>query len=120
MIDFELVRRLRKAFNMFEGYSAQQVLDATNGTTTRAFIELGLAFDRVGIEFRRASRSMQHLNEVSETYWQHGRFALWAAGQCLLAAGALVIHAVWPRWYTRSASTRLKKTYDKMMARYSK
>lgn len=120
VIDFELVRRLRKAFQLYEGYSTQQVLDITKGTTTRAFIELGLAFHRLSVETKRASVSMRHLNEVTETYPQHARFALWGAGQCLLAAGALVIHAVWPRWFTRSASTRIKRLLDSMNERYSK
>ena len=120
LIDFELVRRLRKAFELYDGYSAEQVLEVTKGTTLRAFIELNLAMHRLGVEFKRASASMRHLNEVTETYDQHARFALWGAGQCLLAAGALVIHAIWPRWFTRSASTRIKRLLDSMMSRYSK
>lgn len=63
---------------------------------------------------------MRHLDEVGETYLQHAWFALKGAGQCLLAAGALVIHAVVPRWFTRSASTRLNKLVRNMYERYQK
>lgn len=120
-IDFMLVQRLRKAFDLYEGYSAEQVLEITKGTTSRALIELGLAADRCGYEvrdFAKATVAGGHLNEVREGYLQHAAFALKGAGHCLLAAGALVIHAVAPRWFQRSASTRLNKLVRSMVERY--
>lgn len=55
-IDFVLVRRLRKAFNLWGEYNAQQVLDITKGTTTRAFIELEMAAEQMSRAFRKAFR----------------------------------------------------------------
>ncbi len=63
---------------------------------------------------------MKHLKEVDETYLQHAGFALKGALHCLLAAGALVIHAAVPALFTKSASTRLRWLLDTMMKRYSK
>lgn len=63
---------------------------------------------------------MKHLREVDETYLQHAGFALKGAWHCVLAAGALVIHAAIPALFTKSASTRLKWLLATMMQRYTK
>lgn len=63
---------------------------------------------------------MKHLREVDESYTEHATFALKGAVHCLLAAGALVVHAAIPALFTRSASTRLATLLDSMRSRYSK
>ncbi len=62
---------------------------------------------------------MKHLREVNETYVVHLKFALWGAGQCVLAVGALVVHAFVPTFFERSASTRLKSVLKTMTDRYT-
>ncbi len=61
---------------------------------------------------------MKHLRELNETYVQHAAFALGSALQLLLIALVLVIHAVCPWWFTRTASTRLQTLLNQMKARY--
>ena len=61
---------------------------------------------------------MGHLKDVNEGYWQHAGFALKGAVHCLLAAGALVVHAIVPRFFQRSASTRLNRLVRSMVERY--
>lgn len=63
---------------------------------------------------------MKHLRDVNEGYLEHAVFALKGAAQCMLAAGALVVHAAVPALFTTSASTRLRKLLDTMMQRYTK
>ena len=63
---------------------------------------------------------MKHLKEVNETYAEHAAFALKGAAELLLIALVLAVHAVCPWWLTRTASTRMRKLLDNMMARYSK
>lgn len=63
---------------------------------------------------------MRHLKEVDEGYREHAAFALKGAAELLLIALVLAVHAVCPWWFTRTASTRMRKLLDNMMARYSK
>lgn len=74
-IDFILVRRLRKAFDLWDEYSAQQVLDITKGTTTRAFIELGIAFQQCGVETRNFAKA-----DAALTVSRFRRFINWLKG----------------------------------------
>lgn len=63
---------------------------------------------------------MRHLKEVNESYTEHAGFALKGAAELLLIALVLAIHALCPWWFRRTASTRMRKLLDNMMARYSK
>jgi hypothetical protein len=62
---------------------------------------------------------MKHLLEVRETYVVHLKFALWGSWQCFLAMCTLIVHAVIPPLFERSASTRLKSALKTMMDRYA-
>ena len=38
----------------------------------------------------------EHLDQVGETYWEHLRFGVWAAGICLLLSVTSFVHAIFP------------------------
>jgi hypothetical protein len=48
-----------------------------------------------------------HLDDVQESYFEHLRFALYICGQLLKAASAVVVHALVPALFTRTASATL-------------
>lgn len=49
-----------------------------------------------------------HLAEVGESYLQHARAAAGLAVQCLATALLLAVHAVFPWWFVRSGSERIR------------
>jgi len=54
-----------------------------------------------------------HLEAVDESYFEHMRFAGWFAGQLFLAAGAALIHALLPFLFESTASTIIRRLYER-------
>jgi len=54
-------------------------------------------------------RSRQHLQEAGESYFQHQRFALRYACDCLLAGLMAATHALIPALFARAASDKVKE-----------
>jgi hypothetical protein len=46
--------------------------------------------------------NFHHLDQVEETYFQHFKFALWAAGVFLVLGIVSLIHAVFPFVFSRT------------------
>lgn len=46
----------------------------------------------------------RHPAKVGETYFEHAAFALWFSGWMFLAAGAALVHAVFPFLFETTAS----------------
>ena len=55
----------------------------------------------------------KHLEQVGETYLEHFRFGMWAAGICLLLSVTSFVHAVFPFFMPR----RPEKIYQYFHAR---
>lgn len=50
---------------------------------------------------------LQHPWSGNQTYLQHQRQALWAAGQLLISAGAAIVHAFVPALFQRTMGRRV-------------
>lgn len=66
----------------------------------------------------------KHLEQVGETYFEHLKFGMWAAGVCLLLSITSFVHAVFPFILPRTPEkiyqyfhTRAKARLDKITAR---
>lgn len=57
---------------------------------------------------------MKHLVNVKMTYWQHFCGALWYAFWLGLAVMALVVHAIIPCVFEKTASSIVEKVYRRM------
>lgn len=69
----------------------------------------------------------KHLEQVGETYSEHFRFGMWAAGVCLLLSITSFIHAVFPFLLPRLPEkiyqyfhSRAKERLDKITSRLEK
>lgn len=56
---------------------------------------------------------LDHPRSVGESYFQHTGFALWFAGQLALAALAALCHAILPFTCEKTASTIVKRLYER-------
>ena len=65
-------------------------------------------------------KSRAHLDEVKETYFQHMGFALGTAWSMISGGVLLVLHALCPAFFQRSASTRILSLAMKIRARRHK
>jgi hypothetical protein len=59
---------------------------------------------------------ISHPESVGESYFEHQRAALSFAGPLLLAGFACLLHAVIPGLCERTASSRIAKLHDRMVA----
>lgn len=60
---------------------------------------------------------LDHPASVNETYWEHFRMAL-GFGRTLLRAGAAcLIHAVFPSWFTTTASRSVDRLHGQMVGK---
>lgn len=58
-----------------------------------------------------------HPRSVGESYWQHMRFALGFAGTLFVAAGAALVHALFPFLCEKTGSTLVKRLYARVANR---
>lgn len=58
-----------------------------------------------------------HPASVNETYFQHMRFALGFAGTLLLAAGAALVHAIFPALCEKTASRIVGRLHARLSQR---
>lgn len=59
-----------------------------------------------------------HPASVNESYFQHMRFALGFAGLLFLAAGAALVHAVFPALCETTASRLVRRMHDRLTKRH--
>lgn len=57
----------------------------------------------------------EHPASVGESYRQHLRVATRYSAQLFLAAGACAVHAVIPKLFTTTASTKIKDLHSQMV-----
>ncbi len=57
----------------------------------------------------------KHPNSVGESYWQHMGVALSFAWVLFGAAGAALVHAVFPAWFEKTASAQITRLHDRMV-----
>lgn len=57
---------------------------------------------------------MRHLDDVKMTYWQHFRGACWYIFWLSIAVAVLLVHAIMPFVFERTASSIIEKIYRKM------
>lgn len=55
-----------------------------------------------------------HPASVDETYFQHFLFALRFAGTLFAAAGAALVHAIFPAFFEKTASGIIKRLYARI------
>lgn len=60
---------------------------------------------------------MKDLENMGETYLQHGRFAIKTAGQLFVASIALVLHAIYPNILVTYGSDTIRELHLKMEER---
>jgi hypothetical protein len=57
----------------------------------------------------------RHLEEVGETYFEHGRHALSFSFFMLLGSVACFVHALFPFLFEKTGSGLIERLYDKMV-----
>jgi hypothetical protein len=57
----------------------------------------------------------EHPASVGETYWGHLVRASWFSGKMLLAAGACLIHALFPFLFVKTGSQAITQLYSEMV-----
>jgi hypothetical protein len=57
----------------------------------------------------------EHPASVGETYWGHLLRASWFAGKMLLAAGACLVHAIFPFLFVKTGSEAITELYSAMV-----
>lgn len=57
----------------------------------------------------------EHPASVGETYWDHLLRASWFGGKMLLAAGACLIHAIFPFLFVKTGSQAITRLYSEMV-----
>lgn len=62
---------------------------------------------------------MNHLEEVNQTYFKHMAFAIKTGSLLVLAGGACLVHSVFPFFFTKTASTIIKKLHQTLTKKYS-
>ena len=60
---------------------------------------------------------MRHLKEVRETYWQHFKFAAFVSRNLFVAAGAAIIHAIFPFLLETTASNKINEVHIMLKTR---
>lgn len=63
---------------------------------------------------------MKDLENMGETYFQHGSFALKTAMQLFFASIALTLHAIYPNIFMTFASNTIRKLNAQMEERQSR
>ncbi|MBC5763850.1 DUF6356 family protein [Ramlibacter albus] len=58
-----------------------------------------------------------HPASVGESYWEHMRFALGFSGTLFVAAGAALLHAVFPFVCEKTGSTLIKRLHARIVNR---
>lgn len=56
-----------------------------------------------------------HPASVGETYWQHMAVALKFAFALFGAALAVLVHAIFPAWFERTASQKITQLHDQLV-----
>jgi Family of unknown function (DUF6356) len=57
----------------------------------------------------------EHPASVGETYWGHLLRASWFGGKLLLAAGACLVHAIFPFLFVRTGSRAITELHGAMV-----
>ena len=59
----------------------------------------------------------EHPHSVGESYWEHLRFALSFSGALFAAAGAALLHALFPFLCETTGSTIVRRLYSRISGR---
>ena len=71
----------------------------------------------IGALMSRLNKHRQHLHEVCESYFKHAQAALTLAWYCLIAAFALLLHALLPGYFVATGSAWVERAHAFLTAR---